>query len=328
MVLQKIISKIFNAKAIVNIRLKTMNFLHNNYVTRNLVRLLYCSKQSEELELFGLKFSSPVGLASGLDVNGRYSHCMADFGFGFVEIGTLTPKPIGDKHENMWISDEQDIITFSSYANEGVFKVIDNLKKSGKNIIIAANIAPDKSDYEDVMAKDIFRCVTLLYDFVDMFVINLSGRHDDNTAFLHDIETISEMLDGIMDRRMGMDEYRPILLKISPDVKKRQLDDIINYSLKVGIDGIVSCGGSKDLSPHKGHAVHGACLFEKNLEIVNYIYEKSKGKLPVVASGGIMNTKDAVKMMKAGACLIELYDGFIIKGPGLVKKITKGLNHG
>jgi dihydroorotate dehydrogenase len=185
-------------------------------------------------------------------------------------------------------------------------------------------------------AKDYESAFALLYDFVDMFVVNISCPNVVGLTALQDMNFLSDIIDRLLNLRMYYDEYRPILLKVSPDLSHEQLDEIIDYSLRSGVDGIVagnttrSRDGITSISPEKIEAIgnggmSGAPVHKKNLELVKYVHAKSGGKLPIIGVGGIMSGEDAKEMLDAGASLVEIYSGFIYEGPGLIKKILKHL---
>jgi dihydroorotate dehydrogenase len=263
---------------------------------------------------------------------------MANFGFGFVEIGSLTPKPQDGNPKPRCFRGPGDkaIINRFGINNKGVKNALEHLKKERPNVIVAANISKNTSSINEEAAKDYETSFGLLYDFVDMFVINISCPNVVGLTHLQDISFLSEIIDKLLALRLYYDEYRPILLKVSPDLSHAQLDEIIDYSLRSGIDGIVagnttrSRDGLTSISAEKiaeigNGGLSGAPVHKKNLELVRYIHEKSEGKLPIVGVGGIMSPEDAKAMIDAGASLVEIYSGFIYEGPGLVKRIIKHL---
>ena len=212
----------------------------------------------------------------------------------------------------------------------------EHLKKERPEVIVAANISKNTSSINEEAAKDYETSFALLYDFVDMFVVNISCPNVVGLTALQDISFLSEIIDKLLDLRMYYDEYRPILLKVSPDLSHEQLDEIIDYSLRSGIDGIVagnttrSRDGLTTISQKRieeigNGGMSGAPVHNKNLELVRYVHEKSEGKLPIIGVGGIMSPEDAKEMIDAGASLVEIYSGFIYEGPSLVKRILKHL---
>ena len=306
---------------------------------RNIMRGLYKKDTpSLEKELFGIHFPNPVGLAGGLDKNGEFYNDMANFGFGFVEIGSLTPQPQdgNPKPRCFRVPGDKAIINRFGINNKGVKNAVEHLKKVRPEVIVAANISKNTTSINEDAAKDYETSFALLYDFVDMFVINISCPNVVGLTALQDMNFLSDIIDRLLSLRMYYDEYRPILLKVSPDLSHEQLDEIIDYSLRSGIDGIVagnttrSRDGLTSITPEQIEAIgnggmSGAPVHKKNLELVRYVHTKSDGKLPIIGVGGIMSPEQAKAMLDAGASLVEIYSGFIYEGPSLVKRILKYL---
>ena len=331
----------FNPETAHNMLFSFLAFLRHVPLARTLIRAIY-KKDSPTLEkeVFGIKFPNPVGLAGGLDKNGEFYNDMANFGFGFVEIGSLTPKPQdgNPKPRCFRVPGDRAIINRFGINNKGVKNAVEHLKKVRPEVIVAANISKNTSSINEEAAKDYETSFGLLYDFVDMFVINISCPNVVGLTSLQNISFLSEIIDRLLGLRMYYDEYRPILLKVSPDLSHQQLDEIIDYSLRSGIDGIVagnttrSRDGLTSISAEKieeigNGGMSGAPVHKKNLELVRYIHTKSEGRLPIIGVGGIMSGAEAQAMMDAGASLVEIYSGFIYEGPGLVKKILTHLEN-
>lgn len=331
----------FNPETAHNILFSLLSFLRYIPFAQSVIRAIYQKDSpSLEKEVFGITFPNPVGLAGGLDKNGEYYNDMANFGFGFVEIGSLTPKPQdGNPKPRCWrIPGDKALINRFGINNKGVKNAVEHLKKVRPEVIVAANISKNTSSINEEAAKDYETSFGLLYDFVDMFVINISCPNVVGLTSLQDINFLSDIVDRLLDLRMYYDEYRPILLKVSPDLSHQQLDEIIDYSLRSGIDGIVagnttrSRDGLNSISAEKieeigNGGLSGAPVHKKNLELVRYINEKSEGRLPIIGVGGIMSPEDAQAMLDAGASLVEIYSGFVYEGPELIKKIIKHLEN-
>ena len=233
----------FNAETAHNLIMSALSVIKHIPFARTLIRLLYCRATPElEREVFGLKFKNPVGLAGGLDKNGEYYNDLANFGFSFVEIGSLTPEPQGGnpKPRLFRVVDDGAIINRMGINNKGVKNAVEHLKKEHPHVIVAANISKNSSSINDDAAKDYESAFALLYDFVDMFVINISCPNVSGLSDLQDVSFLSDIVDKLLDLRMYFDEYRPILIKVSPDISHQQLDEIIDYSLMSGVDGIVA----------------------------------------------------------------------------------------
>ena len=329
----------FNPETAHNMTFKGLSFLRHIPFAQSIIRSIYQKDYPKlEREVFGIRFPNPVGLAGGLDKNGEYYNDMSNFGFGFVEIGSLTPMPQDGnaKPRCFRITGDKAIINRYGINNKGIKNAVEQLKKNRPEVIIAANISKNTTSINEDAAKDYEKGFGLLYDFVDMFVVNISCPNVVGLTALQDITFLSEIIDKLLDLRMYFDTYKPILLKVSPDLSHQQLDEIIDYCLRSGIDGIVagnttrSRDGINSISKEKIEAIgngglSGAPLYAKNLELVKYVHAKSEGKLPIVGVGGIMSPEQAMEMLDAGASLIEIYSGFIYEGPALIKKINKYL---
>lgn len=328
----------FNPETAHNLTFSALNVLRHIPFAQSIIRAIYKKEApSLEKEVFGIKFPNPVGLAGGLDKNGEFYNDMANFGFGFVEIGSLTPQPQdgNPKPRCFRVPQDRAIINRFGINNKGVRNAVEHLKKERPNVIVAANISKNTTSINEDAAKDYESAFALLYDFVDMFVVNVSCPNVVGLTSLQDISFLSEIVDKLLNLRMYYDEYRPILLKVSPDLSKEQLDDIIDYCLRSGIDGMVAGNTTRSregltISQEKidkigNGGMSGAPVHKKNVALVRYINEKAHGKLPIIGVGGIMSESDAQDMLDAGASLIEIYSGFIYEGPALVKRIISHL---
>ena len=328
----------FNPETAHNLIFSALSFVRHIPFGKQLIRAIYHrDTPTLEKEVFGINFPNPVGLAGGLDKNGEFYNDMANFGFGFVEIGSLTPKPQdgNPKPRCFRVPQDRAIINRFGINNKGVRNAVEHLKKERPNVIVAANISKNTSSINEDAAKDYESAFALLYDFVDMFVVNVSCPNVVGLTSLQDISFLSDIVDRLLDLRMYYDQYRPILLKVSPDLSKEQLNDIIDYCLRSGIDGIVAGNTTRSrdgltISQDKidkigNGGMSGAPVHKKNLELVRYIHTRTEGKLPIIGVGGIMSEQDAKAMIDAGASLVEIYSGFIYEGPALVKRIIKYL---
>ena len=328
----------FNAETAHNLTFSGLSLLRYIPFGRAIVRSLYKrTYPTLEREVFGIRFPNPVGLAGGLDKNGEYYNDMANFGFGFVEIGSLTPQPQDGNPKPRCFRSIQDkaIINRFGINNKGVKNAVEHLKKVRPEVIVAANISKNTTSINEDAAKDYESAFALMYDFVDMFVLNVSCPNVVGLTSLQDITFLSDIVDKLLSLRMYYDEYRPILLKVSPDLPHQQLDEIIDYCMRSGVDGIVAGNTTRSregltisqeqIDKIGNGGMSGAPIRKKNLELVRYISEKTKGKLPIIGVGGIMSGKDAKDMLDAGASLVEIYSGFIYEGPALIKNINKYL---
>ncbi len=329
----------FNPETAHNLTFKGLSILRHIPFAQSIVRAIFKKEYPKlEREVFGIRFPNPVGLAGGLDKNGEFYNDMANFGFGFVEIGSITPLPQDGnaKPRCFRVPGDRAIINRFGINNKGVKNAVEHLKRVRPEVIVAANISKNTSSINEEAARDYEKGFGLLYDFVDMFVVNISCPNVVGLTALQDITFLSEIVDRLLNLRMYQDNYKPILLKVSPDLSHQQLDEIIDYCLRSGIDGIVagnttrSREGITSIPVEKIEAIgnggmSGAPLYPKNLELVKYVHAKSEGKLPIVGVGGIMSPEQAKEMLDAGASLIEIYSGFIYEGPSLVKNINNYL---
>lgn len=329
----------FNAETAHNIISTCLSSLRCIPFAKWILRLIYTRRTpSLEREVFGIRFRNPVGLAGGLDKNGEHYNELADFGFGFIEIGSLTPEPQpGNPKPRLFrVVKDKAIINRMGINNKGVRNAVEHLKKDRPKVIVAGNISKNTSSINDDAAKDYESAFALLYDFVDMFVLNISCPNVVGLSALQDVSFLADIVDKLLNLRMYFDEYRPILIKVSPDIPHQQLDEIIDYAMMSGIDGIVagnttrSRDGLKSLSAEEieeigNGGLSGAPLYEKNLALVRYIHGKTRGRLPIIGVGGIMSGPQAAEMLDAGASLVEIYTGFIYEGPAIVRKINSYL---
>lgn len=326
---------LFNAETAHKITFFMLTVLSKIPFADAIVRMIFRrSTPSLEREVFGLKFANPVGLAGGLDKNGEHYNELSDFGFSFIEIGSLTPLPQdGNPKPRLFrIPKDRAIVNHMGINNKGVKNAIEHMKSDRPRTIIAANIARNTITPDEKAGEDYEKSFAMLYDFVDMFVINISCPNVEGLVNLQDVTFLSDIMDNILDTRAGMEISKPILLKLSPDLPHEQLDEIVRYCLTSGIDGIVAGNTTKTrdgltLPPEKVASytrggMSGAPLYQKSLAMVKYINKISEGRLPIVGCGGIMSPQQAKEMLDAGASLIEVYTGFIYEGPGLVRNIV------
>ncbi len=295
-------------------------------------------------EVFGLSFSNPVGLAAGFDKNARYLDELALLGFGSVEIGTVTPQPQegNEKPRLFRVPAHQAIINRMGFNNEGVKAVAARLRLwkinySGSNkIIIGGNIGKNKSTPNEEAWKDYEICFKELFDCVDYFVVNVSSPNTPGLRELQEKDSLNKILGHLQTINKQHPSPRPILLKIAPDLTTSQLDDVISLALEIKLDGMVATNttigreGLMNIPPNEIEAIgagglSGVPLREKSTAIIKYLHEKTFGRIPIIASGGIFTSKDAKEKLEAGASLIQVWTGFIYEGPAIVKNICKGL---
>ncbi len=293
-----------------------------------------------EREVFGLKFKNPVGLAAGFDKDAKLYNELSDFGFGFVEIGTLTPKPQpGNPKKRLFrLKADQAIINRMGFNNMGVFDAVERLKKKHK-VLIGGNIGKNKVTPNEEAIKDYLICFDALFEHVDYFVVNVSSPNTPGLRQLQDKEPLTALLKELkkenskMAIKSGKGTEKPILLKIAPDLTDDQLMDIIKIVENTQIDGIIATNttiareelkSSCLISEEKG-GLSGKPLAKRSTEVIRFLAEKSNKAFPIIGVGGIHSAEDALEKLDAGADLVQLYTGFIYEGPALIKKINQAI---
>ncbi len=285
-----------------------------------------------ERELFGLKFKNPVGLAAGFDKDAKLYNELGNLGFGFIEIGTLTPKPQkGNPKKRLFrLKSDAAIINRMGFNNGGVDEAVKRLKKN-KGILIGGNIGKNKITPNENAVDDYVHCFKALYDYVDYFVVNVSSPNTPNLRALQDKEPLTKLLQVLKIENTKTVTPKPILLKIAPDLSNDQLLDIIDILEITKIDGVIATNTtiSRDGLTSKNKAevggLSGKPLSKRSTEIIKFLSDKSNKAFPIIGVGGIHSVEDALEKFNAGADLIQLYTGFIYEGPSLIKRINKAL---
>lgn len=303
-----------------------------------LIRNIYTLKnRSLTTELFGLKFPNPVGLAAGFDKNAAFFREFIVFGFGFIEIGTVTPleQPGNPKPRLFRIPKDHGLINRMGFNNMGLDAAIKKLKKKPAGLIIGGNIGKNTLTPNNKAVEDYVKCFEGLYPYVDYFVVNVSCPNISDLSELQDKEQLRDILIRLAEIRSSKDIRKPILVKISPDLNFTQIDDVLELILLTGMDGVVATNTTTsrenlltapELIERIGNGgLSGEPLRTRSTEIIKYIAEKSGGKVTIIGSGGIMSPEDAIEKFSVGAQLLEIYTGFIYDGPGIVKRINKAL---
>jgi len=322
------------------------------FVTRNLKRFnrfpggaklsrLFWDIQDTRLEkeVFGLKFKNPVGLAAGFDKNAELIGEMADMGFGFVEVGTVTPlpQPGNEKPRMFRLPADEALINRMGFNNLGVDVAAEriaayrrNAKVSQKGLIIGGNIGKNKVTPNEEAVNDYIKCFDRLFDVVDYFVVNVSSPNTPGLRALQEKEPLMHILNTLQQRNSKNCISRPILLKIAPDLSNEQLDDIVDIVKETKIAGVIATNTtisreglrSEKFTDETG-GLSGKPLTQRSTEVISYLSERSKGAFPIIGVGGIHSPEDAIEKLNAGAALVQLYTGFIYEGPGLIKRINK-----
>lgn len=290
-----------------------------------------------ERNLFGLTFKNPVGLAAGFDKNAVLYNELANFGFGFVEIGTVTPKgQAGNPKKRLFrLKDDQGIINRMGFNNEGLAIAIEQLKKNKGKIIIGGNIGKNTDTAPENYTEDYIACFKGLHPYVDYFVLNVSCPNVGSHAKLDDVEYLQELITEVQQLNTKEAVQKPILLKIAPDLNNQQLDEIIELVAKTKIDGVIASNtsvnrdnlkASKEILQEIGNGgVSGQPVKEKSTKVIKYLADNSNKAFPIIGVGGIHSEKDALDKINAGADLVQIYTGFIYEGPSLVKRINKAI---
>lgn len=283
-----------------------------------------------ETEVFGLKFKNRVGLAAGFDKDAVLYNELSNFGFGFIEIGTLTPKPQDGNPKKRLFRLKQDgaIINRMGFNNKGVDAAIQKLKQN-KGVLIGGNIGKNKLTPNENAVVDYVICFDALYDYVDYFVVNVSSPNTPNLRELQEKEPLTKLLQTLQDLNSARTKQKPILLKIAPDLTDEQLLDIIDIVKTTKIAGVIATNttisreGLQSENKVEVGGLSGKPLTSRSTEVIRFLSEKSNKSFPIIGVGGIHSAQDAIEKLEAGASLIQLYTGFIYEGPALVKSINK-----
>ena len=289
--------------------------------------------------VFGLEFKNPVGLAAGFDKNAQMMTEMDNLGFGFVEVGTVTPLPQAgnDKPRMFRLPADAALINRMGFNNDGVEVIAQRLqayrqsKHAGTGLIIGGNIGKNKVTPNEEAVNDYIKCFDRLFDVVDYFVVNVSSPNTPNLRALQEKEPLKHILNTLQQRNLTHNIQRPILLKIAPDLTDSQLDDIVEIVQETGIAGVIATNTtiSREGLQTKGTAktetggLSGKPVTKRSTEVIRYLAQKSNHSFPIIGVGGIHSAEDALEKLAAGASLVQLYTGFIYEGPGLIGRINK-----
>jgi len=286
--------------------------------------------KSLEREVFGLTFKNPVGLAAGFDKDARLYNELANFGFGFIEIGTLTPRPQpgNPKRRLFRLREDAALVNRMGFNNGGVDQAVKRLRK-GRHVLIGGNIGKNKDTPNERAAEDYLTCFEALYPVVDYFVVNVSSPNTPNLRALQEKAPLTELLNALQKNNAARPSVKPILLKIAPDLSDDQLIDIIDIVRDTGIAGVIATNttlsreGLKSENSRETGGLSGKPLSARSTEVIRFLSEKSNRAFPIIGVGGIHSPEDAMEKLNAGASLIQLYTGFIYEGPRLVSRINK-----
>jgi len=288
-----------------------------------------------EREVFGIKFPNPVGLAAGFDKNADYYQEMDNLGFGFIEIGTVTPvaQPGNPQPRMFRLPADEGLINRMGFNNGGVELAIKNLKNRPKHIIIGGNIGKNKVTPNNEAINDYITAFDALFDYVDYFVVNVSSPNTPGLRELQDKGPLTEILNALQERNKKKPNPKPILLKIAPDLTDSQLDDIVDIITDTHTDGVIATNTTisreglstdKSITEEMG-GLSGKPVKKRSTEVIRYLHKKSNGSFPIIGVGGIQTPEDAIEKLDAGASLVQVFTGFIYEGPGMVKRICEGI---
>ncbi|RAK69301.1 quinone-dependent dihydroorotate dehydrogenase [Hymenobacter edaphi] len=289
-------------------------------------------------EVFGLKFPNPVGLAAGLDKNATLTDELATLGFGFVEIGTVTPRPQpGNPQPRLFrLPQDEALVNRMGFNNDGAAAVAARLaRRQNRQLLIGGNIGKNKDTPNERAAEDYVACFEALAEVVDYFVVNVSSPNTPNLRQLQEKKPLIDLLQRVQERNLSRAQPRPLLLKIAPDLTDSQLDDILDIARETKLSGLVSTNTTisrEGLVTDAGQVaalgaggLSGRPLRARATEVIRYLHQRSRGELPIIGAGGIHSAADAQEKLAAGASLVQLYTGFIYEGPALVSRINKAL---
>lgn len=328
----------FDAESVHRFSFGFLKIVNKISILKTIFRLLFSINDTKfEKQAFGLTFKNPIGLAAGFDKNAELIDLWEDLGFGFVEIGTVTPKPQAgnDKPRLFRLPKDKAIINRMGFNNEGVKIIAERLRKRKTKIIIGGNIGKNKTTPNENAMDDYLICFEELFDCVDYFVVNVSSPNTPNLRDLQEKEPLRLLLQTLQDKNFSKPKPKPILLKIAPDLTESQLDDVVEVVQSTKIAGLIATNttisraelqtSAEKINSIGAGGLSGQPLKNRATDVVKYLHQKSQNAFPIIAVGGICNTKDTKEKLDAGAVLVQVYSGFVYEGPQMVKKILKGL---
>ena len=324
---------LFDPERVHHLSFAAIRLMHRIPFVGLIIRKYYQVKNPKlTREVFGIKFPNPVGLAAGFDKDAKLYRELSNFGFGFIEIGTVTPQPQnGNPKPRLFrLKKDKGIINRMGFNNKGVAAATERLKRN-KNIIIGGNIGKNKTTPNENAQEDYLICFNALFDVVDYFVVNVSSPNTPNLRDLQEKEPLTALLNTLQKRNNSKPKRKPILLKIAPDLTDSQLLDIIEIVNATKIDGVIATNttlsraglqSSKALVSQSG-GLSGKPLTDRSTEIIRFLHKHSNGAFPIIGVGGIHTPADVQDKLDAGASLVQLYTGFIYEGPSVIKRINK-----
>jgi dihydroorotate dehydrogenase len=311
----------------------------NTPILKNILSAMYTKKDKRlETEVFGLKFPNQVGLAAGFDKDAKLFDELGQLGFGFIEIGTLTPKgQSGNKQPRLFrITDDEALINRMGFNNQGVKDAVERLKKKKTNVIIGGNIGKNTGIPSEQTDDDYIQVFNELYDYVDYFVVNVSCPNVGNLTELQEKEPLMRLMKKISEINNSKSNPKPLLLKIAPDLSKVELDGVIDIVRTLKLDGLVAANTSVNRSGLKTSeskleeigwpgGLSGRPVKDRSTNVISYLYKKLGDDYPIIGVGGIHTGADAKEKLDAGAKLVQVYTGYVYEGPAMIKKINNYL---
>lgn len=311
-----------------NVRLTALRIVGKIPTARWWLKICYAPRKVNlERNVFGLRFKNPIGIGAGVDPDARCMNEFAALGFGFMEIGTVTYRSQhGTPHPRLYrLKDSKSLANYSGYPSRGMEYVIERVRNRSKsrNMVLGCCIGKVTTTYRTDVPKEYLRVFRNLYQYVDFFTVNISCNTSAKPFVPRSREEILQLIDPLFEFRRGQQDYRPILLKISPDLTREELDTVIDILIETPLDGIEAVSGSQKLSPDGRGAVSGAMLTERAIEMVRYIAKRTHGNYPIIGSGGMMTPEDVRRMIEAGASLVALNSGIRENGVQLLKQASR-----
>ncbi|MCQ2973246.1 MAG: quinone-dependent dihydroorotate dehydrogenase [Bacteroidales bacterium] len=329
---------LFNPETIHGFTFAVLRFFQKIRIFNPIIRLLYQKNDKKyEREVFGIKFPNPVGLAAGLDKDAEAIDILGFMGFGFIEVGTVTPvaQPGNPKPRLFRLKRNQGLINRMGFNNNGVEQMVEKIKQKYSKVIIGGNIGKNKVTPNEQAVNDYIKDLKALHNYVDYIAINISSPNTPNLRELQNKEPLTKLLTAITDENKKYDVQKPILLKIAPDLTNGQLDDIIEIVKQTGISGIIATNttiersgidySEEEIKSFGNGGMSGKPVKKRSTEVIKYLHEKTNGEIPIIGVGGIFDADDVKEKLEAGACLVELFTSFIYNGPACVKRILKNL---
>lgn len=292
-----------------------------------------------EREVFGIKFPNPVGLAAGFDKDAKGVDALSTLGFGFIEIGTVTPKgQAGNPQPRLFrLKPDGALINRMGFNNDGMDAAVKRLRARKSTVIVGGNIGKNKVTPNEEAVRDYELCFESLFPVVDYFVVNVSSPNTPNLRALQDREPLTQLLNRVQQRNQAKKHPKPLLLKIAPDLTDGQLDDIVDIVRDTKLDGIIATNttisreglktGKSTLEAIGAGGLSGAPVKDRATEVIRYLHQKSGGSFPIIGVGGIQKPEDAWEKLQAGATLVQVYSGFVYEGPGMVRSINRFLRN-